>query len=99
MQFKGSVPIDAPRERVWAFLMDPQQVGSCGPGVASIEVIDADHFKAVAKVGVGLAGMRERVRQLGGQFEIASSDRGTTVRARVPMVAGTSDDHANPDRG
>ncbi len=53
MQFKGTVDIAAPRDRVWAFLMDPNQVGSCGPGVESIDVIDEDHFKAKAKVGVG----------------------------------------------
>ena len=33
--------------------MDPNQVGSCGPGVESIDVIDETHFKAKAKVGVG----------------------------------------------
>ena len=53
MQFKGTVEIAAPRDKVWAFLMDPNQVGSCGPGVESIEEIDADHFKVRAKVGVG----------------------------------------------
>ena len=53
MQFKGTVDIAAPRDTVWAFLMDPNQVGSCGPGVESIEVIDEDHFKAKAKVGIG----------------------------------------------
>jgi carbon monoxide dehydrogenase subunit G len=58
MQFKGTVEIAAPRDRVWAFLMDPRQVGSCGPGVESIEVIDADHFKAKAKVGVGFISAR-----------------------------------------
>ena len=35
-------------------------------------------------LGVGLRGMRERMRQLGGQLEISSSPQGTTVRARVP---------------
>jgi uncharacterized protein len=58
MQFKGTVEINAPRDRVWGFLMDPNQVGSCGPGVESIEVIDADHFKAKAKVGVGFISAR-----------------------------------------
>jgi carbon monoxide dehydrogenase subunit G len=53
MQFKGTVEIAAPRDRVWAFLMDPNQVGPCGPGVESIEVVDEDHFKARAKVGIG----------------------------------------------
>lgn len=53
MQFSGTVDIRAPREKVWAFVIDPNQVGSCGPGVESIEVVDATHFKARAKVGVG----------------------------------------------
>jgi carbon monoxide dehydrogenase subunit G len=58
MHFSGTVEIAAPRDRVWAFLMDPNQVGSCGPGVESIEVIDDDHFKAKAKVGVGFISAR-----------------------------------------
>ena len=37
MKFEGTVEIKAPREKVWAFLIDPDQVGSCGPGVQSIE--------------------------------------------------------------
>jgi carbon monoxide dehydrogenase subunit G len=53
MKFDGSVAINAPRDRVWAFVTDPQQVGSCGPGVQSIEMLDDGRFKAHAKVGVG----------------------------------------------
>jgi carbon monoxide dehydrogenase subunit G len=58
MQFEGTVRIAAPRERVWAFVVDPDQVGSCGPGVESIEVVDDTHFKATAKVGVGFISAR-----------------------------------------
>jgi len=58
MQFSGTVSIAASRDAVWSFLMDPNQVGSCGPGVESIEVIDDDHFKAKAKVGVGFISAR-----------------------------------------
>ena len=58
MQFSGSVEIAAPRERVWAFVIDPNQVGQCGPGVESIEVIDDTHFKAAAKVGIGFISAR-----------------------------------------
>ena len=53
MKFYGSVEIKAPREKVWAFVVDPEQVGSCGPGVQSIEMLDDGRFKAHAKVGVG----------------------------------------------
>jgi carbon monoxide dehydrogenase subunit G len=58
MHFAGQVSIEAPRERVWAFLIDPNQVGSCGPGVESIEVVDATHFRARAKVAVGFISAR-----------------------------------------
>ncbi len=58
MQFKGTVAINAPRDKVWPFVLDPQQVGSCGPGVESIEQIDATHFRARAKVGVGYISAR-----------------------------------------
>jgi carbon monoxide dehydrogenase subunit G len=58
MKFEGTVEIAAPRDRVWAFLMDPNQVGSCGPGVESIEVVDETHFKAKAKVGIGFISAR-----------------------------------------
>jgi PAS domain S-box-containing protein len=36
-------------------------------------------------LGVGVAGMRERLQQLGGMLDIESSDRGTTVRAELPL--------------
>lgn len=42
----------------------------------------------ISKVGVGIAGMRERLRQLGGQFTIESNDHGTTVRAMVHPKGG-----------
>ena len=37
-------------------------------------------------VGVGIAGMCERIEQLGGSLEIKSGDHGTTVRARLALV-------------
>ena len=35
--------------------------------------------------GVGVAGMRERVRQLGGQLEIHSTESGTTLKVVLPL--------------
>jgi PAS domain S-box-containing protein len=50
----------------------------------------------IVSVGVGLPGMRERLRQLGGSLEIWSSPRGTTVRATVPIRAA-AEEAAKPE--
>jgi len=54
MHFEGNVPIKADRQTVWAFVNDPARVGSCAPGIESVAVIDDQHYKIVAKVGIGM---------------------------------------------
>jgi len=46
--------------------------------------IDGD----IGSFGVGIPGMRFRVQQLGGSFEIQSSPDGTTVRTSMPLTTG-----------
>jgi len=41
--------------------------------------------RGTALPGIGIAGIRERVRLLGGLMEINSSSAGTTVRAKLPI--------------
>jgi PAS domain S-box-containing protein len=43
-------------------------------------------FSSSATVGVGLRGMRERVRQLGGMLQIHSNGKGTTVTVALPVT-------------
>ena len=69
MQFSGSTEINAPRARVWAFVIDPKEVGWCGPGVESIEEVDDTHFRARAKVGIGVISARFAV-----DLELVESD-------------------------
>ena len=44
-----------------------------------------DRLRRRATVGVGIAGMTERLEQLGGSLHIISTDEGTTVCASVPL--------------
>jgi signal transduction histidine kinase len=48
------------------------------------------------RVGVGLAGMRERSYELGGKLEIQSDSRGTTVRFIIPFSSGQGQAVAMP---
>jgi carbon monoxide dehydrogenase subunit G len=52
-EFAGSPTIDAPRERVWARLIDPHFLAQSAPGVESVETIDSTHFKVLSGLGVG----------------------------------------------
>jgi uncharacterized protein len=54
MNFKGTVTINAPREKVWAFLTDPTQLTECAPGLEKLDVIvPNEKFRAVASAGFG----------------------------------------------
>jgi len=37
--------------------------------------------------GVGIAGIRERTKSMGGYFDIRSGEKGTTIQVRLPLVA------------
>ncbi len=52
LHFEGSLRINAPRDKVWSFVVDPHEVGKCLPDVQSLEVLDGGKFKAVVRVGV-----------------------------------------------
>lgn len=86
MRFEDTLQIASPRQRVWEFLLDPQQVGSCGPGVESIEVADETHFRAVVKVGIGQFRARFNVNLELVDLEPTES-AGLRVTAQAPGTA------------
>jgi PAS domain S-box-containing protein len=61
------------------------KVQDAGRGLSGPRVDDN-----VAALGVGITGMRERVKQLGGQMEMETGARGTTVRVIVPLAGPMS---------
>jgi carbon monoxide dehydrogenase subunit G len=54
MLLKGDVAIRAPRQRVWDFLTDPNQIGQCVPGVEKVEIIEPNKkYRGIVSVGLG----------------------------------------------
>ena len=58
------------------------EVSDDGKGIPQERIWEIETGSAA---GVGLSGMRERVRQLGGRFEIRSGGKGTVIAATLPL--------------
>jgi PAS domain S-box-containing protein len=70
------------------------EIGDQGHGMAGA-ALDRNHTPG-ARLGVGILGMRERMKQLRGKLEIESSSSGTTVRATIPLKIGVSNAASHP---
>jgi two-component system NarL family sensor kinase len=57
--------------------------GMSGPLVEQLQ-------KGIGALGVGVSGMRERLKELDGVLDIGSSPQGTVVRAVIPLPPGPS---------
>src|SRR4051812_21169884 len=52
MEVTGSYMFAAPPERVWALMLDPEQIASCIPGCERLEPDGVDRFKAAITIGM-----------------------------------------------
>ena len=54
LHFEGHFAVALPRERVFATIVDPDQVARCMPGLKRLDVKSEDEFSAVVGVGVSI---------------------------------------------
>jgi uncharacterized protein len=52
MKLAGTHTFNAPRERVWAALLDIEALKQLIPGVESLEEVEPNTYKGVARIGV-----------------------------------------------
>ena len=59
MHFDGTVSIQAPRQKVWDFLTDPEKVAKAAPGLEKLEIVEpGKKFRATTSVGFGTVRVR-----------------------------------------
>ena len=74
---KAQIRIEADSERITLEVRDD----GVGMQSAALERVEG----GAPKVGVGLAGMAERMKQIGGRLEVTSGSWGTSVKAILPL--------------
>jgi signal transduction histidine kinase len=60
------------------------QIDDAGTGIAAEKLRQVASFGAN---GVGLRGMRERIKDFNGEFEISSGENGTQIKVTIPLTA------------
>lgn len=53
MHIERTFILDAPIQRTWAFLNEPQEMGSCLPGCHTVEVVEPGKYRASVGLKVG----------------------------------------------
>jgi PAS domain S-box-containing protein len=72
------------------------EVSDKGKGIRS-DILEQSGQDWPGAVGVGLRGMDERMRQLGGRLEVSSTEQGTIITATVPAEDSSSTAGATGD--
>jgi carbon monoxide dehydrogenase subunit G len=54
VELSGEHTFDAPRERVYEFMLDPETLKSCLPGCEKLEQTGEDQYAATMKIGIGM---------------------------------------------
>lgn len=86
MEFSGDFQTTAPRAMTWDFVMDPDRMAPCGPGVRGVEVLDDTHYRITARVGIGAIAATFKVdAEL---TDVIEAENATVrVRAQAPGTA------------
>jgi carbon monoxide dehydrogenase subunit G len=98
MDVSGSYTFNAPRERVWALLMDPAVLASCVPGCDRFEADGEDRYKVTMTVGLAaITGTYEGTVALTDRIEHTSYRLTVEGQGRPGFVKGTSTIVLRPD--
>jgi carbon monoxide dehydrogenase subunit G len=92
IQIEKTFTVQAPADRVWAFLTDPYRVARCLPGAAITEKLDEQSYAGTITVKVGpvTAAYRgkmrfERLDEAAGEAEIVGSGQETRGKGGADM--------------
>jgi carbon monoxide dehydrogenase subunit G len=102
LSFSGAPEVAAPIADVWPRLIDPHFISRHAPGVQSVDVFDARHFRVIAGFGVGPIrlqfGMRVAILDLRPPHHLCLEARGRALGAAVVLTAALGLEAIHPAR-
>jgi len=78
MEFDNSFSVKAPIERVWAIMIDAEEVAPCVPGAQLVESVDKTHHKGTVKIKLGAVQMTYR-----GELEMQPDEAARVIVLRA----------------
>jgi carbon monoxide dehydrogenase subunit G len=89
MKLDGTYTFDAPREKVWAVLQDPDALRACIPGVERFEATGAGEYEIGMRIGVGaIKGSYSGKIRMFDQQEPAHYKLGIDAKGTPGLVSG-----------
>ena len=94
MDITGTYTFAAPPERVWALLMDPEQIASCVPGCNRLEPDGVDRYKAAITIGMaaitgnydGIVTISDKVEPSSYRLKVEGQGRPGFVKGEVAIT-------------
>ena len=94
MDITGTYTFAAPPERVWALLMDPEQIASCIPGCNRLEPDGVDRYKAAITIGMaaitgnydGIVTISDKVEPSSYRLKVEGQGRPGFVKGEVAIT-------------
>jgi uncharacterized protein len=94
IELSGTQQVDAPIDLTWRNLIDHDFIAAAAPGIESVEMIDDEHFRAIAALGVGSMSLRFalqlRLHDLVPPSSVRISVKGTSPGSAMRAEASAS---------
>ena len=90
MDITGTYTFTAPRDKVWALMLDPAAIASCIPGCERLEPDGVDRYKAAITIGMAaITGQYEGTVTIADKVEPSSYTLMVEGQGRPGFVKGT----------
>ena len=72
MLLEEKFTVKAPAQKVWDFIINPELIGPCVPGLEKIDVLDENTYESVVKIKVGFIKVKMKTKDVPSHMKTVS---------------------------